>query len=32
VFGAVADNIWSSGGPPDSSDRTNQLLLNPFVS
>lgn len=26
--GSVADNIWSFGGPPDSSDRTNQLLLN----
>ena len=32
VFGAVANNIWSFGGPPSSSDRTNQLLLNPFVS
>jgi len=32
VFGAVANNIWSFGGPPGSSDRTNQLLLNPFVS
>jgi hypothetical protein len=32
VLGAVANNIWSFGGPPGSSDRTNQLLLNPFVS
>jgi len=32
VFGAVANNIWSFGGPPGTSDRTNQLLLNPFVS
>jgi hypothetical protein len=32
VFGAVANNIWSFGGPPSSSDRTNQLLLNPFIS
>jgi hypothetical protein len=32
VFGAVANNIWSLGSPPGSSDRTNQLLLNPFVS
>lgn len=32
VFGAVANNVWSLGGPPGSSDRTNQLLFNPFVS
>jgi hypothetical protein len=32
VFGAVINNIWSIGGPPGSSDRTNSLLLNPFVS
>jgi hypothetical protein len=32
VLGAVANNIWSFGGPSGSSDRTNQLLLNPFVS
>jgi hypothetical protein len=32
VLGAVANNIWSFGGPPGSSDRTNQLLLNPFLS
>ena len=31
VFGAVANNIWSFGDAP-SSDRTNQLLLNPFAS
>ncbi len=32
VYGAVVNNIWSFGGPPGSSDRTNQLLLNPIVS
>jgi hypothetical protein len=32
VFGMVANNIWSFGGPPGSSDRTNQLLLNPLIS
>jgi hypothetical protein len=33
VFGAVVNNIWSFGNtPPGSSDRTNQLLLNPFIS
>ena len=32
VFGMVANDIWSFGGPPGSSDRTNQLLLNPFMS
>jgi hypothetical protein len=32
VFGAVVNNIWSFGGPPKSSDRTNSLLVNPFVS
>ena len=31
VFGAVANNIWSFGGGP-TGDRTNQLLLNPFIS
>jgi hypothetical protein len=31
VFGAVANNIWSFGGGP-PSDRTNQFLLNPFIS
>jgi hypothetical protein len=32
VFGAVVNNIWSFGGPAPNSDRTNQFLLNPFVS
>jgi hypothetical protein len=32
VFSMVANNIWSFGGPPGSSDRTNQLLLNPIIS
>jgi hypothetical protein len=32
VFGAVANNICSFGGPPGSTDRTDQLLLNPVVS
>jgi hypothetical protein len=32
VFGTVVNNIWSFGGPPGSSDRTNQLFLNPFVN
>jgi hypothetical protein len=32
VFGAVVNNIWSFGGPPQSSDRTNSLLVNPFIS
>jgi hypothetical protein len=32
VFGMVANNIWSFGGPPGKSDRTDQLLLNPFIS
>jgi hypothetical protein len=32
VFGAVVNNIWSIGGPPGSSDRTNELLLNPVLS
>jgi hypothetical protein len=31
-FGAVVNNIWSFGGTPRSGSRTNQLLLNPFVS
>ena len=31
VFGAVVNNIWSFGGPPHSSDRTNALFLNPIV-
>jgi hypothetical protein len=32
VLGAVVNNIWSFGGPPTSSDRTNSLLVNLFVS
>jgi len=31
VFGAVVNNIWTFGGQPGSSDRTNSLLLNPFA-
>jgi hypothetical protein len=31
-FGAVVNNIWSFGGTPHGGTRTNQLLLNPFVS
>jgi hypothetical protein len=32
VFGSVVNNIWSFGGPPQSSDRTNSLLVNPVIS
>ncbi len=32
VVALVANNIWSFGGPPHGSDRTNSLLLNPIVS
>lgn len=32
LFGAVINNIWSFGGPPAGGDRTNELLINPFVS
>ena len=32
VFGSVVNNIWSFGGPPQSTDRTNSLLVNPFIS
>ena len=32
VWGTVVNNIWSFGGPPGGSDRTNSLLLNPFIS
>jgi hypothetical protein len=32
VFGAIVNNIWSFGGSPGSSDRTNSLLVNPFIS
>ena len=28
----VANNIWSFGGPPSGSDRTNLLLVNPILS
>jgi hypothetical protein len=28
----VANNIWSFGGPPIGSDKTNSLLLNPIFS
>jgi hypothetical protein len=31
VYGAVVNNIWSFGSPV-SSNRTNQMLLNPFFS
>jgi hypothetical protein len=31
-FGAVVNNIWSFGGSGQGDNRTNQLLLNPFVS
>jgi hypothetical protein len=31
-FAAVVNNIWSLGGGPGSSDRTNSLLLNPMAS
>jgi hypothetical protein len=27
---AVVNNIWSFGGPPHNSDRTNQLFPNPI--
>lgn len=32
TIGFVANNVWSFGGPPNSSDRTNSLLLNPIFS
>jgi len=32
VFGAVVNNIWTPGGLPNSSNRTNSFLLNPFAS
>lgn len=31
-FAAVANNIWSLGGAPGSTDRTNSFLLNPMAS
>ena len=30
-YGAVVNNIWSLNGPPGSSDRYNQMLINPFL-
>src|SRR5262249_22957618 len=32
VYGAVVNNIWSFGGPPVSTNTTNQLLFNPIVN
>ena len=32
LFGAVVNNIWSFNGSASNSDRTNELLLNPFAS
>ena len=32
AFGAVANNIWSLSGPPGSSHRTDQLLLNSLLT
>ena len=32
VLGTVINNIWSLGGPPGSGDRTDSLLINPFIS
>jgi hypothetical protein len=32
VWGVVVNNVWSIGGPPQSSDKTNSFLLNPFFS
>lgn len=31
-WGIVVNNIWSFGGPPQGKDRTNSLLVNPFIS
>jgi hypothetical protein len=31
-IGFVANNVWSFGGPPESSDRSNSLLLNPIFA
>jgi hypothetical protein len=31
VLGLVANNIWSFGGRTGSSNRTNQMLLNPII-
>lgn len=30
-FGAVVNNIWSLNGPPGSSDRYNQMMINPIL-
>jgi hypothetical protein len=32
VFGAVVNNIWTPGGAPGNSNRTNSFLLNPFAA
>jgi hypothetical protein len=32
VFGAGVNNIWSMGSRPGTSDRTNQLFLNPLFN
>jgi hypothetical protein len=32
TIGFVANNVWSFGGPPSGSDRTNSLLFNPLLS
>ena len=32
LFGAVVNNIWTPGGAPDNSNRTNSFLLNPFAA
>jgi hypothetical protein len=31
-YGAVVNNIWTLAGPPGSSNRYNQMLINPFIS
>jgi hypothetical protein len=31
-FGAGVNNIWPIGSPSGTSDRTNQLFLNPFFN
>ena len=32
MLGAIANNIWSLNGAAPDSERTNELLVNPFVS
>jgi hypothetical protein len=32
TFGFVTNNVWSLGGPPDGSNRSNNLMLNPIVA